>query len=342
MITEGSRPTPRRISKIIATTVDLPLVPVTAIERFEATKCASNSERCTTGTPRARAAAMSGTLFFDRGRNHQGGAVVGDAAPILRQDRDAESLELRARAGAFTPVEAAVAAARTAAAHGLELRQRAHAAAGQPGVVKASARQRIGQAGVVVRHDHHRIAIPHLIEQLGHVGVREPHAAMRVGPPEARFVIGAVQVNVARQGIHARAPVHAVLEALERQYAREDQIFFAWLAAPHRAGRDATLEHRARFGAGADALVHAMPAGRGFQRAVRAADSGARGRDRPFPERAPLLDSHQALAAHVHQQQTVGQLAKRRSRPREREPRQRQGALRLNARGGNHARANSP
>ena len=60
-MTDGSRPAPRRISKIIATVVDLPLVPVTATVRRPATKCASSSERCTTGTPRARAAATSAT-----------------------------------------------------------------------------------------------------------------------------------------------------------------------------------------------------------------------------------------------------------------------------------------
>ena len=60
-MTDGSRPAPRRISKIIATTVDLPLVPATARVRCDATKWASSSERWITGTPRARAAAKSGT-----------------------------------------------------------------------------------------------------------------------------------------------------------------------------------------------------------------------------------------------------------------------------------------
>ncbi|TMQ58837.1 MAG: hypothetical protein E6K72_02155 [Candidatus Eisenbacteria bacterium] len=45
VMTEGSRPAPRRISNAIATTVDLPLVPVTASVRWVATKWASSSER---------------------------------------------------------------------------------------------------------------------------------------------------------------------------------------------------------------------------------------------------------------------------------------------------------
>ena len=61
VMTEGSSPAPRRISKIMATVVDLPLVPVTATVRYRATKCASSSERCSTGTPSRRAATTSGT-----------------------------------------------------------------------------------------------------------------------------------------------------------------------------------------------------------------------------------------------------------------------------------------
>jgi hypothetical protein len=58
---DGSRPAPRSSSNTMATTVDFPLVPVTAIVRNESTKCASNSERWTNGTPCARAAIRSGT-----------------------------------------------------------------------------------------------------------------------------------------------------------------------------------------------------------------------------------------------------------------------------------------
>ena len=51
-----------RISKIIAVTVDLPLVPVTAIVRIPAAKDSRISDLCRTGTPARRAAFTSGTL----------------------------------------------------------------------------------------------------------------------------------------------------------------------------------------------------------------------------------------------------------------------------------------
>ena len=56
---EGFLPQARRISKIIAATVDLPLVPHTARVRWEATMAARRSERCKMGMPRFRAAAIS-------------------------------------------------------------------------------------------------------------------------------------------------------------------------------------------------------------------------------------------------------------------------------------------
>ena len=57
-----SRPAPRSSSKIMAVVVDFPLVPVTATVRWVAVKWANSSERCSTGTPRAWAAATSGTV----------------------------------------------------------------------------------------------------------------------------------------------------------------------------------------------------------------------------------------------------------------------------------------
>ncbi len=98
VMTEGSRPAPRRISKTIAVTVDLPLVPVTAIERCRATKCASSSERWTMGMPLRARRGDVGHGVLDRGRDHQRHAVGADAAAVLRQHRDAEPFELGAQA----------------------------------------------------------------------------------------------------------------------------------------------------------------------------------------------------------------------------------------------------
>ena len=65
-----------------------------------------------------------------------------------------EPLELRARLGPLAAVEAAVAAAHAAAEHGLELRERAHAAAADARVVEARGRARVGHRAGAGRHDH--------------------------------------------------------------------------------------------------------------------------------------------------------------------------------------------
>ena len=75
VITEGSRPAPRRISNTIAVTVDLPLVPVTAMVRWVATKWASSSERWTMGMPARLRRRHVGHLLLDRGRDDERGAI---------------------------------------------------------------------------------------------------------------------------------------------------------------------------------------------------------------------------------------------------------------------------
>ncbi len=60
LTSDGDIPHAERNSNIIAVTVDLPLVPATATVFFEETIDARRSERCMTGMPLARAAAMSG------------------------------------------------------------------------------------------------------------------------------------------------------------------------------------------------------------------------------------------------------------------------------------------
>ena len=97
MITEGSRPAPRRISKIIATTVDLPLVPVTAIVRWVRDEVGEQLRAMDDGQAELARVGDVGHLILDRGRDHERRAVGADAAAVLRVDRDAEPLELRAR-----------------------------------------------------------------------------------------------------------------------------------------------------------------------------------------------------------------------------------------------------
>ena len=64
LMREGDFPHAVRNSNIIAVTVDLPLVPATAIVLFDAMIAASRSERCTRGRPRARRGSDVGIRFF--------------------------------------------------------------------------------------------------------------------------------------------------------------------------------------------------------------------------------------------------------------------------------------
>ncbi len=100
-MTEGSRRQPRRISKIIATTVDLPLVPATATVRRSSTKRASSSERCSTGTPSRRAAATSGTLSSTALETMRP-SHAGNAAPAAGGIRPATGASALPSCGAIT------------------------------------------------------------------------------------------------------------------------------------------------------------------------------------------------------------------------------------------------
>ena len=137
-MTDGSRPAPRKIAKIIALTVDLPLVPVTAMERCSATKCASSSERWMIGMACARAATTSATCSSTAVETTSAAQSWPKPLPSCGMHRDAEPLELLAQAGALAAVERPVAAADDAAHHRLELGERAHAGAAEPRIVKAA------------------------------------------------------------------------------------------------------------------------------------------------------------------------------------------------------------
>ena len=86
-----------------------------------------------------------GDMLLDRGRDHERGAVVVDSASVLRVDDDAEPFELGARGASLAAVEGALAAARPAARHHLELGERAHAAASEAGVVESAWAAGIGK-----------------------------------------------------------------------------------------------------------------------------------------------------------------------------------------------------
>ena len=80
----------------MATAVDFPLLPVTAMVGAERTIAASSSARWAIGIPRSRAAPDVGDRVLDRGRGDDE-VRAGDAGAVLRTDRDAEAIEPSAR-----------------------------------------------------------------------------------------------------------------------------------------------------------------------------------------------------------------------------------------------------
>ena len=266
-----------------------------------------------------------GHLLLDRGRDDERGAIGAETRAVLRQDDDAEALELGPQLGPLAVIEGAVAAARMAALHDLDLGERAHARAAEPRIMEAAGAERVGDRRHFRRRDEHVVAFAHLREQRADIGVRQAHAAMGEGAAEQGFVIGAVQIDVTRKRIVACAPVHALLEPVEGEDAGEDEIVVARLALPHLSGRRARGEHRPGSGVRADLALHAMPAGRRAVGILLAADAVARGGDAPGGARLRILEPDGGLALHIHHEQPRRQLA-RGARPGKAVARERKGA----------------
>ena len=180
--------------------------------------------------------------------------------------------------------------------------------------MESAARARIRNRLRLGVHDHHGLAVRDAAEEVDHVGVRHADAAVRGRPAECRLVVRAVDVDVALERIAARAAIDPFLEPLEREHPAQDQVLGAGLPAPHRAGGLPAIESRSRLGAFADALMDAVPARRGAQRAVLAPHAGGGGGDGVAPHHAPALDQLEALAGDVHQDEALGQLTIRRAR----------------------------
>ena len=70
------------------------------------------------------------------------------------------------------------------------------------------------------------------VVQLQDVGVPQLNTAAAEGLADAVLVVRAVDVDQALEGIAARPAVHALLEPLEGEHAREDEIRVAGLPAP--------------------------------------------------------------------------------------------------------------
>ncbi len=130
-------------------------------------------------------------------------------------------------------------------------------------------------------------------------------------PPERIFLIGAVEIDVARKQVAAGSAIDAGLEPVERHDAGQDQIVVAPFAAPDLAGGLARHEHRAGLGAVADPRVDAVPAWRRAERVLFAADAVSRRRHRPSGDRLARFEPDRELALGVDHQQPLRQRGRR-------------------------------
>ena len=108
-------------------------------------------------------------------------------------------------------------------------------------------------ARLVRRRDEHEVAFAHAVEQGADIFIGQPHAALGNGPADQVFVIGAVEIDVAFERVAPRPAIDPVLEPVEGEDAREDEIVGARRATPRRAGRLTRREHRAGARAVSDA-----------------------------------------------------------------------------------------
>ena len=131
VMSDGLRLAPFSTSKVMAATVDLPLVPAMAAVRRACTKCASSSERCTVGRWRAARRGVIRDLGLDRGGQHHRRGIGLHGAAVLRMDLDAETFERGALLRPL-PLSKARSLPLASPAHHLVLGERAHAAARDP------------------------------------------------------------------------------------------------------------------------------------------------------------------------------------------------------------------
>ncbi len=208
-------------------------------------------------------------------------------------------------------VERPVAAARPTPGHHLELGERTHAGAAKARIVEAAPARWIGDRPRFGCGDEDEIAFAHAVEELAHIVVRQAHAAMGDGPAEQTFVVGAMEIDVARQTVPPLTPIHAVLEPVEGEDAGEDQIVVARLSAPHLAAGLARDEDRARRRVCTDPLADAVPARRRSVRVLLAADAGPRGGHRPGRDSLSGFEEGGDLALWVDHEQARGQGGRR-------------------------------
>jgi hypothetical protein len=173
--------------------------------------------------------------------------------------------------------------------------------------------------------DQDEIPLADLIEETADIGVGHAHAAMRAGAAQQRFVIGAVNINVALKRIPAGPAVYTVFLSVESENAREDQIVVTRCAGPDLTGQLPRHKYGASLGVIADALLDPMPAWRRAVGALLAADARSRRRHRPRRDQLPVRDQNRALALHIHHEETRRQ-RRRRALTRQSGARQLQGA----------------
>ena len=112
------------------------------------------------------------------------------------------------------------------------------------------------------------VAAAHVFIEFDDIEIAHEHAARTERFADARFVIGAVKVNVAFVGVDLAAEIYARLEPTEPENAAGDEIVVNSAVSKFvviAAGRDAGFEDHARGLTGADALGDLVESARGAE-----------------------------------------------------------------------------
>ena len=129
------------------------------------------------------------------------------------------------------------------------------------------------------RIDVHDRAFLHRFKQANDVEIAQADAPVRQGSADQVLPAGAVDIDVALIGIHARALIDPLLKAFEPQNAGQDQIVSGLAVVPVFARIFAVPENAARRRAGSELLPDPMNTERRFERVlpIAVAETGGGG-----------------------------------------------------------------
>ena len=150
--------------------------------------------------------------------------------------------------------------------------------------------------------DPHRSAYWHEIEQIDHITIAHAHAAMTARAADAVFVIRAVDIDVALEGVRI-----AWFQTVQPENAGKHEICLGVHSGSPLTDGLARFENRAAFRSIAMFLLHDKTAQWRFVTAFGKTDAEFGGRAGPFFDQARPVEQTQALRADADFEAWIGE-----------------------------------